>query len=105
MEELLFSVVPFNRDPDSPSEGGSVTSSLTGHGYDQKLGRTRTALNDLRPNWWRAVLKAARAVKAEHAIQSAEKNTVKIGKIQSTQGAEAATGAKRSAEAMAKQRC
>jgi hypothetical protein len=74
-------------------------SSLTGHGYDNQeiLEELAPPLNDLRPNCGEPRLKAARAVKvAEHAIQSAEKRIrVKIGKIQSTQGAEAATTAQK----------
>jgi kinesin family protein C2/C3 len=108
MEEPVVSVVPFNRDPDSPSEGGSEMSSLTGHGYDQEIvEELHQALNDLRAELAESRAEAARAVKvAEHAIQSAEKNTSQDWQNTVTHKAAeaAATAQKRSAEAMAKQR-
>jgi DNA-binding XRE family transcriptional regulator/DNA-binding Lrp family transcriptional regulator len=104
--EPVVSVVP--RGSDSPSEDGSEMSSITGHGYDQEIvEELHQALNDLRTELTESRAEAARAVKvAEHAIQSAEKNSSQDWQNTVThKAAEAAAIAqKRSAEAMAKQR-
>jgi kinesin family protein C2/C3 len=81
---------------------------LTGHGYDQEIvEELHQAMNDLRAELVESRAEAARAVKvAEHAIQSAEKNTSQDWQNTVTHKAAeaAATAQKRSAEAMAKQR-
>jgi len=95
-------------DDGKDNEGGSLVSSLTGHGFDQELvEELHNALNELRVELEDSRAEAARAVKvAEQAIQSAEKNSSQEWQNTVThKAAEAAALAqKRSAEAMAKQR-